>query len=414
MFLFFLLAIILQGFLVKSIVINDIDSFAINKTKNPIPWVPAADNYHIWDDRLYFTIGDIVYQYDISDKSNITYLNAVNISDCFLNKIFLWDFFYSQIIFHEDVLFVCTQNISTDEKIDLKLIICDLTANGIVKNRTIEYVRDDIARILCCYQQKIIIGDISFKSLYIIDFGQQNPNEESIAINNETFEHLPYAILNENTLYLWDRNYFNYEFIFGSLLIYNIENLNNPLFVDSWISTEPNSEFFYPNKVGNILYLESENNTAVALNITDITNITEIGTFLISSEVRHDIKIFDHYAIAINPLNITIYDISEIENSVMLGNYTTSFEVHSGGGFLEVFDGLIFASNVYIYGMMILDWLNPEELFELDITLPDLTKPLYCPPTNIIGFECFWIILTIILPTFTFVLKLIRKGEKCC
>lgn len=147
------------------------------------------------------------------------------------------------------------------------------------------------------------------------------------------------------------------------------------------------------------------------MNIIDATNITEIGTFQVSSEEQY-IKIYEHYAIVVHPFNITIYDISEIENSIELGNYTAPFELIVWDEIFGVFNGLIFASNVYLYETMILDWSNPEELFELDITLPDLSNTPNNTLTDSIGFECYWIIMTIILPAITFVYKLKKKQGK--
>lgn len=405
--LFLLLIILIQSFLVKYNVGKDIGCFENNKSKNPIPVAPVARYYHIWEDRLYFLIRDGIFQYDISNKAEITYLNEVNLSDYYLERTDHWDPI-PQIIFHDDMLIVVSQNTRIDEKINIKIDIWELTTNDIVKSKTIEYIRDYDAEILCNYQEKLIICDFWFNNLYLIDLELEDPIEEYIGINNETFYYHPSAILDENKLYLWDRNYFDvdetHELISGNLLIYDIENLNSPLLKSNWTTTEPDLMKCGRQKVGDIIYLKSEY-IAIALNITDSTNITEIGTFQVSSE-RQYIKIFDYYAIVVQPFNITIYDISEIENSIELGNYTAPFELIVWDEIFGVFDGLIFASNVYSYETMILDWSNPEVLFELSIILPDLSAT-----SNNIGLECCWIIL-IILPTLTIVYKLIRKRHR--
>lgn len=231
-FLFLSIVIILHGFLVGTIIGKEINYFENNNSKNPIPIAPVATNYHIWGDKLYFVIGDIAYQYDISNKLEITYQNGIDLSDYYLEKTDHSDP-YRQIIFHENMLFVVSQNTRIDEKINIRIVIFDLTANGIVKKRSIVYIRDNYAEILCNYQEKLIISDFYFNSLFFIDLGQLNPIEQQIGINNEIFYYGPNAILDENTLYLWDRNYFDdddiHELISGNLLVYNIENLNNPL-----------------------------------------------------------------------------------------------------------------------------------------------------------------------------------------
>jgi hypothetical protein len=354
--------------------------------KNPVAiYLPTF--YHIWDDRLYFLFESDFFQYDISDRSNITYLSEIKVES-----------YESRIEYYENTMFSFT-NIFNERNNTYEFLIdiYELSGNGIEIVRTIKYERESKAHVLCVSQEKIIIRDFDspIVSLFILDLGQTNPIEYPIEYSGDTTFPIEFVILEDNYLYGFSNNP---NWNQASLLIFDVENLTTPELISSWSTTSFSS--YYPNvlkKEGETLYICSSDCIAIAINVTDTANPTEIGRF---SPNGIAIRIFNNYAIVIEMENITIYDITQIGSGIQKGSYTVIFvfivEEHLG-----VFNGLFIAiDNLH---MLILDWSNPEELIALDITMPTRS--------NNIGLEKNWIILTCLL-SFIVISKRIMKRKR--
>ncbi|NHJ41075.1 MAG: hypothetical protein FK731_13670, partial [Asgard group archaeon] len=214
------------------------------KLRNPIPiFLPTF--FYIWEDRLYFQIEDDFYQYDISDKSNITYLSEIKIES-----------YMSRIKYYENKMFSFTNiHNEIDDNYVFKIDIYELNENNIEKTRSINYQRDSYAHVLYVSQEYIVIRDYDspISPVFIIDIGQPNPVEYPIEFSGDTSSPIDDVILDNDLLYILS---VNVNWNQTSLLIFDVENLANPILIGSW-STYSFSNIF-PNllkKEDNKLYI---------------------------------------------------------------------------------------------------------------------------------------------------------------
>ncbi|NHJ47422.1 MAG: hypothetical protein FK733_06525 [Asgard group archaeon] len=364
--------------------------------KNPLPPPPMPMYYHVYEDRLYFNVDYYVYQYDISNKNNITYLNETNIGSD-----------YAKICYYENNMIVFTSEYDTkNDYREYKLDKYRLSGNSIEKAKTVEFIEEARIDLLCIDNEVILFGEkvnstSIYASLFHMDLDQANPTKNIISINNETINYLHDIILEDNIIYLIKEKTILRNM---SILIFNIENPSAPILASNHTIENLEPHFSWAHKEEEIFYICNRYNRAYAFNVTDINNLKKIGTFIAPGNQYQSVKIFHNYAIAIDGGDIVIYNITQIENSERLGDFTCSYGFEDFESVFAIFDDLIFSSHFYHYGMTILDWSNPEEIIELSITLPIIS--------NYVGINRVWFIITCILPFFIISYKFSRQKIK--
>lgn len=324
---------------------------------NPIA-IYLPSNFHVWENRLYFYMYDSLYQYDISDRINIAYKNNLYI-----------DYSISEVVYFEDNVYTYY-----------------VAPTSSPENYTLILVRYTLDENLGFIEKKTFQGQINESYVFITNF-----LSETVAVINTDLvlatssgenstlggiiEEINEDLLVGDLSYLKNLQGSHYEDSYGYLLakkeelvtyfgVFDFTNYTNPTKLGNCTVSCNADKVTGLAKKDNIVYIETANSTAIAINVTDKANPIELATFSVSLQ-NANVKIHNHFVFVTSfSKYLTIYDISQISDPIELGYLQTDSIIDE----ISVFDELLIITELISVGFY--DWSNPISITKLNISLP--------------------------------------------